>query len=109
MMENSNAGAIVVFIVAALPCLIGAYLIGVKRCMFLIAGWDPDKYHTHNAIAQIFGWGLFVGGLMMSAAALLDYLGLFGEEQSAILILAGAATVIATGFYCNVKFRIKPQ
>lgn len=106
-MQDYNSSAFLMFILISLPFFIGAYLIGKQGWLFLMAGWEPEKYSNHNAISKIFSWGLLISGLTSLSVAILDFLYLISNDAKGILILLSSVVVVLTGFYCNKKFRIK--
>lgn len=102
---EENAKALLLLLVVTLPCLIGAYLIGIKKMMFLVAGWDDSRIDDINAFATMFGWSLFILGLNVASAALLNYYRQIGEQGVVLIVLLSAILPVATAIYGQIRFK----
>jgi hypothetical protein len=73
-MDTLAASRVLASFFVAIACVLfaGAYAIGVKGMLFLVAGYDPNLVRDKKGLARWMGGGLFgIGAVLLSLASLL--------------------------------------
>ncbi|WP_257254728.1 hypothetical protein [Endozoicomonas sp. SESOKO3] len=102
-MENI-IGALIMFIAGAVPGYILAYMIGVKKSVHLISGWNSSKISNPDNYAQIIGFGLFILAINITIAALLLSTGLASEMELTFLIVGSVLAPVICSILAKVKY-----
>ena len=90
--------------VTVVVSLVFAYLIGVKKKMNLISGWDPKKVADADGYARVYGLALVLSAVPMLAVAGLVGLGGIGQVQLIVAVVLTTVPVLVGAVYANRKY-----
>ncbi|RUO66242.1 hypothetical protein SAMN06297229_0266 [Pseudidiomarina planktonica] len=98
-------GILLVILLVSVPTLVASYLVGVKKKMNMLAGWNPDKYKEHDKIGSIFGRALFALSVLSFIGCAMLYQDPSYEHLFGLMLLLGVVFIIVSAIYCNLKYR----
>jgi len=100
-------GILLVLFLVSIPTLIASYIVGIKKKMHLLAGWNPDKYVNHEQVGKIMGRALFAFSILSFIGCALLYQAPANEHLFGLMLLIGVIFLIASSVYCHVNYRKK--
>lgn len=98
-------GLLLVMLLVSIPTLVASYLVGVKKKMNMLAGWNPDKYREHDKVRSILGRALFVLSVLSFVGCALLYQDASYEHLFRLMLLLGVVFIVVSAIYCNLKYR----
>jgi len=88
----------------AVPASYLAYLIGVKKKVYLISGWENDELINADAYASTFSLALVVMALFLAVSSIALYTEWAKLSDIGALIIVAIATPMVAGSYCNFRY-----
>lgn len=93
-----NLAAIIIFSVIGLIGIISGWLIGVKKTLWLLAGYDPAKVKDKEGLAKFTGLRIFLIGICILSFPLAHHV---GEMFMWILLVIFVGIVLNTVLGCR--------
>jgi hypothetical protein len=85
-----------------------AYLIGVRKMLYLLNNYTPEKYPDADGLGRWMGVSLAIGALSMLASAAILWAGSLDDARSALVMLAGVAVTTIGVLWGLIRFHRRP-
>lgn len=85
-----------------------AYLIGVRKMLFLMNNYTPEKYPDADGLGRWMGVSLGIGALGMLASAAMLWAGTLDDAGSAFVMLAAVAVMTIGVLWGLIRFHQRP-
>ncbi len=91
-----------VILLLSIPCLVLAYLVGIKQKRSLISSFDETAYNDPRRVAQIIGFGVFLTGFLTAISVIAWGMGMISLTHVGIVFCIAVAAPLFTSLYTQI-------